>query len=169
MRKAQENNETVSLAYLGNVVEVWEKFDQENLKIDIGSDQTSLHNPWAGGYYPVGISFEDSNKMMAENPELFKEKVQGSLRRHAAAINKHTSKGTYFFDYGNAFLLECSRAGANVLSENPTLGREFKFPSYVQDIMGPMCFDYGFGPFRWVWLRQFSRNSLLYLLLESHF
>ena len=150
VRKAQENEETVSLAYLGNVVEVWEKFDQENLKIDIGSDQTSLHNPWAGGYYPVGISFEDSNKMMAEQPELFKEKVQESLRRHAAAINKHTSKGTYFFDYGNAFLLECSRAGADVLAENPTLGREFKYPSYVQDIMGPMCFDYGFGPFRWV-------------------
>ena len=150
VRKAQENNETVSLAYLGNVVEVWEKFDQENLKIDIGSDQTSLHNPWAGGYYPVGISFEDSNIMMAENPELFKEKVQDSLRRHAAAVNKHTAKGTYFFDYGNAFLLECSRAGADVLAENPTLGREFKFPSYVQDIMGPMCFDYGFGPFRWV-------------------
>ncbi|AZI69017.1 urocanate hydratase [Cloacibacterium normanense] len=150
VRKAQEIEETVSLAYLGNVVEVWEKFDQENLKIDIGSDQTSLHNPWAGGYYPVGISFEDSNKMMAEQPELFKEKVQKSLRRHAAAINKHTSKGTYFFDYGNAFLLECSRAGADVLAENPTLGREFKFPSYVQDIMGPMCFDYGFGPFRWV-------------------
>ena len=150
VRKAQENEETVSLAYLGNVVEVWEKFDQENLKIDIGSDQTSLHNPWAGGYYPVGISFEDSNKMMAENPELFKEKVYESLRRHASAINKHTEKGTYFFDYGNAFLLECSRAGANVLAENPTLGREFKYPSYVQDIMGPMCFDYGFGPFRWV-------------------
>lgn len=150
VRKAQENNETVSLAYLGNVVEVWEKFDEENLKIDIGSDQTSLHNPWAGGYYPVGISFEESNKMMAENPELFKYKVQESLRRHAAAINKHTQKGTYFFDYGNAFLLECSRAGADVLAENPTLGREFKFPSYVQDIMGPMCFDYGFGPFRWV-------------------
>lgn len=150
VRKAQENNETVSLAYLGNVVEVWEKFDEENLKIDIGSDQTSLHNPFAGGYYPVGISFEDSNKMMAENPELFKEKVYESLRRHASAINKHTAKGTYFFDYGNAFLLECSRAGADVLSENPTLGREFKFPSYVQDIMGPMCFDYGFGPFRWV-------------------
>ncbi len=150
VRKAQENNETVSLAYLGNVVEVWEKFDEENLKIDIGSDQTSLHNPWAGGYYPVGISFEESNKMMAENPELFKDKVQESLRRHAAAINKHTQKGTYFFDYGNAFLLECSRAGADVLAENPTLGREFKYPSYVQDIMGPMCFDYGFGPFRWV-------------------
>ena len=150
VRKAQENNETVSLAFLGNVVEVWEKFDEENLKIDIGSDQTSLHNPFAGGYYPVGILFEDSNKMMAENPELFKEKVYESLKRHAAAINKHTEKGTYFFDYGNAFLLECSRAGADVLSENPTLGREFKFPSYVQDIMGPMCFDYGFGPFRWV-------------------
>ena len=150
VRKAQENEETVSLAYLGNVVEVWEKFDQENLKIDIGSDQTSLHNPWAGGYYPVGFSFEDSNKMMAENPELFKEKVQESLRRHASAVNKLTAKGTYFFDYGNAFLLECSRAGADVLAENPTLGREFKYPSYVQDIMGPMCFDYGFGPFRWV-------------------
>jgi urocanate hydratase len=150
VRKAQENSETVSLAYLGNVVEVWEKFDQENLKIDIGSDQTSLHNPFAGGYYPVGISFQDSNKMMAENPELFKEEVYKSLRRHATAINKHTEKGTYFFDYGNAFLLECSRAGADVLAENPTLGREFKYPSYVQDIMGPMCFDYGFGPFRWV-------------------
>lgn len=150
VRKAQEIEETVSLAYLGNVVEVWEKFDQENLKINIGSDQTSLHNPWAGGYYPVGISFEESNKMMAENPELFKDKVQESLRRHASAVNKHTSKGTYFFDYGNAFLLECSRAGADVLAENPTLGREFKYPSYVQDIMGPMCFDYGFGPFRWV-------------------
>ncbi|MBK1897115.1 urocanate hydratase [Chryseobacterium paridis] len=150
VRKAQENKETVSLAYLGNIVEVWEKFDQENLRIDIGSDQTSLHNPWAGGYYPVGQSFEESNIMMAENPELFKEKVQETLRRHAAAINKHTEKGTYFFDYGNAFLLEASRAGADVMAENPTLGREFKFPSYVQDIMGPMCFDYGFGPFRWV-------------------
>lgn len=150
VRKAQENKETVSLAYLGNVVDVWEKFDEEGLKIDIGSDQTSLHNPWAGGYYPVGQSFEESNTMMAENPELFKEKVQETLRRHAAVINKHTEKGTYFFDYGNAFLLEASRAGADVMAENPTLGREFKFPSYVQDIMGPMCFDYGFGPFRWV-------------------
>ncbi|MCW3162517.1 urocanate hydratase [Chryseobacterium oryctis] len=150
VKKAQENKETVSLAYLGNVVEVWEKFDEVGLKIDIGSDQTSLHNPWAGGYYPVGQSFEESNTMMAENPELFKEKVQETLRRHAAAINKHTEKGTYFFDYGNAFLLEASRAGADVMVENPTLGREFKFPSYVQDIMGPMCFDYGFGPFRWV-------------------
>ena len=148
--KAQENKETVSLAYLGNIVEVWEKFDEENLKIDIGSDQTSLHNPWAGGYYPVGIPFEKANKMMAEDPDLFKEKVQESLRRHAKAINKHTDKGTYFFDYGNAFLLEASRAGADVMSDNPTLGREFKYPSYVQDIMGPMCFDYGFGPFRWV-------------------
>ncbi len=146
----QQNKESVSLAFLGNVVEVWEKFDKENLKIDIGSDQTSLHNPFAGGYYPVGISFEEANKMMAENPELFKEKVQETLRRHAAAINKHTKKGTYFFDYGNAFLLEASRAGADVMSENLTLGREFKYPSYVQDIMGPMCFDYGFGPFRWV-------------------
>ncbi len=150
VRKAQANKEIVSLAYLGNIVDVWEKFDAENLRIDIGSDQTSLHNPWAGGYYPVGISFEESNKMMAENPELFKEKVQETLRRHAAAINKHTDKGTYFFDYGNAFLLEASRAGADVMNPNPTLGREFKFPSYVQDIMGPMCFDYGFGPFRWV-------------------
>lgn len=150
VRKAQENQEVVSLAYLGNVVEVWEKFDEENLKINIGSDQTSLHNPWAGGYYPAGLSFEESNKMMAENPELFKEKVQDSLRRHATAINQHTAKGTYFFDYGNAFLLEASRAGADVMAENPTLGREFKYPSYVQDIMGPMCFDFGFGPFRWV-------------------
>ncbi|WP_027388169.1 urocanate hydratase [Chryseobacterium gregarium] len=150
VRKAQDNRETVSLAYLGNIVEVWEKFDQENVRIDIGSDQTSLHNPWAGGYYPAGQSFEESNTMMAENPELFKEKVQETLRRHAAAINKHTEKGTYFFDYGNAFLLEASRAGADVMSDHPTLGREFKFPSYVQDIMGPMCFDYGFGPFRWV-------------------
>lgn len=150
VREAQANKETVSLAYLGNVVDVWEKFDQEDLRIDIGSDQTSLHNPWAGGYYPVGQSFEESNIMMAENPELFKEKVQETLRRHAAAINKHTAKGTYFFDYGNAFLLEASRAGADVMAENPTLGREFRYPSYVQDIMGPMCFDYGFGPFRWV-------------------
>ncbi|WP_449387908.1 urocanate hydratase [Chryseobacterium lineare] len=150
VRKAQDNKESVSLAYLGNIVEVWEKFDQENVRIDIGSDQTSLHNPWAGGYYPVGQSFEESNRMMAEDPELFKDKVQESLRRHAEAINKHTAKGTYFFDYGNAFLLEASRAGADVMAENPTLGREFKFPSYVQDIMGPMCFDYGFGPFRWV-------------------
>ncbi|QTV06382.1 urocanate hydratase [Faecalibacter bovis] len=147
VRDAKENKEVVSIAYDGNVVEVWEKFDEENLYIDLGSDQTSLHNPWAGGYYPVGLSFEESNEMMANNPELFKEKVQESLRRHAEAVNKHTAKGTYFFDYGNAFLLEASRAGADVIAEN---GIDFKYPSYVQDIMGPMCFDYGFGPFRWV-------------------
>ena len=150
VKKAKAGKETVSLAYLGNIVDVWEKFDEENVPVDLGSDQTSLHNPWAGGYYPVDLSFEEANDMMAENPELFKEKVQETLRRHAKAINKHTEKGTYFFDYGNAFLLEASRAGADVMSDNPTLGREFKFPSYVQDIMGPMCFDYGFGPFRWV-------------------
>ncbi|NRT13728.1 urocanate hydratase [Flavobacterium sp. 28A] len=144
---AKANNEVVSLAYLGNVVDVWEKFDQENISIDLGSDQTSLHNPWAGGYYPVGISFEESNKLMTENPELFKQKVQETLRRHTEAINKHTAKGTYFFDYGNAFLLEASRAGAAIMAENNI---DFKYPSYVQDIMGPMCFDYGFGPFRWV-------------------
>ncbi len=150
VREAKEKEEVVSLAYLGNIVEVWEKFAEENVHIDLGSDQTSLHNPWAGGYYPVGISFEEANEMMANEPELFKEKVQETLRRHAKAINKHTAKGTYFFDYGNAFLLEASRAGADVMAENPTIGREFKYPSYVQDIMGPMCFDYGFGPFRWV-------------------
>ncbi|WP_093870598.1 urocanate hydratase [Tenacibaculum sp. MAR_2010_89] len=150
VRLAKENKEVISIAYLGNIVEVWEKFDEENIHIDLGSDQTSLHNPWAGGYYPVDISFEDANEMMANKPEEFKGKVQSTLRRHAAAINKHTEKGTYFFDYGNAFLLEASRAGADVMSSNPTIGREFKYPSYVQDIMGPMCFDYGFGPFRWV-------------------
>ncbi|WP_028890088.1 urocanate hydratase [Tenacibaculum ovolyticum] len=150
VEKAKENKETVSLAYLGNIVDVWEKFDEANVHVDLGSDQTSLHNPWAGGYYPADISFDDANEMMANEPELFKEKVQETLRRHAKAINKHTAKGTYFFDYGNAFLLEASRAGADVMSDNPTIGREFKYPSYVQDIMGPMCFDYGFGPFRWV-------------------
>ena len=150
VQKAKENKEVVSIAYLGNVVEVWEKFDEANVYVDLGSDQTSLHNPWAGGYYPVGLSLEEANDMMANNPEEFKVKVQESLRRQAEAINKHTAKGTYFFDYGNAFLLESSRAGAEVMNENPTLGREFKYPSYVQDIMGPMCFDYGFGPFRWV-------------------
>jgi urocanate hydratase len=144
---AKANKEIVSIAFLGNSVEVWEKFDEENIHINLGSDQTSLHNPWAGGYYPAGITFEDANEMMANNPELFKEKVQESLRRHAAAINKHNAKGTYFFDYGNAFLLEASRAGADVMAKN---GIDFKYSSYVQDIMGPMCFDYGFGPFRWV-------------------
>ena len=147
VKKAQENNETVSIGYLGNIVDVWEKFDEENLHIDLGSDQTSLHNPWAGGYYPMDFSFEDSNELMATNPEKFKEEVQKTLRRHAKAINKHTEKGTYFFDYGNAFLLESSRAGADVFAENHI---DFKYNSYVQDIMGPMCFDYGFGPFRWV-------------------
>ena len=147
VRLAKAHLEVVSLAYLGNVVDVWEKFDQENIKIDLGSDQTSLHNPWAGGYYPIGYSFEDSNDMMAENPEKFKEEVQKTLRRHADAINKHAENGTYFFDYGNAFLLESSRAGADVMAENHI---DFKYKSYVQDIMGPMCFDYGFGPFRWV-------------------
>jgi urocanate hydratase len=144
---AKANNETVSIGYLGNVVDVWERFDEENILIDLGSDQTSLHNPWAGGYYPVGISFEEANEMMANNPVLFKEKVQETLRRHTTAINKHTTKGTYFFDYGNAFLLEASRAGADIMAENNI---DFRYPSYVQDIMGPMCFDYGFGPFRWV-------------------
>jgi len=147
VNKAKENKEIISIAYLGNIVEVWEKFDKENVYIDLGSDQTSLHNPWAGGYYPVGISFEDANEMMANKPDLFKEKVQESLRRQAIAINRHTAKGTYFFDYGNAFLLEASRAGADIMADN---GIDFKYPSYVQDIMGPMCFDYGFGPFRWV-------------------
>ncbi|MGV6861994.1 MAG: urocanate hydratase [Putridiphycobacter sp.] len=145
--KAKANKEVVSIAYQGNIVDVWEKFEEENIFIDLGSDQTSLHNPWAGGYYPVGLSFEEANEMMANNPELFKEKVQESLRRQAKSINHHTAKGTYFFDYGNAFLLEASRAGAEVMAEN---GIDFKYPSYVQDIMGPMCFDYGFGPFRWV-------------------
>jgi urocanate hydratase len=144
---AKANNEVVSIAYLGNVVDVWEKFYEQNLHIDLGSDQTSLHNPWAGGYYPVGLSFEAANEMMANEPVLFKQKVQETLRRHTTAINKHCANGTYFFDYGNAFLLEASRAGADIMAENHI---DFKYPSYVQDIMGPMCFDYGFGPFRWV-------------------
>jgi urocanate hydratase len=147
VRIAKENKEVVSIAYLGNVVDVWEKFDEENIYIDLGSDQTSLHNPWAGGYYPAGLKFEEANKMMAENPELFKKYIQESLRRHAASVNKHTKKGTYFFDYGNAFLLESSRAGAEIMAEN---GIDFKYPSYIQDILGPLCFDFGFGPFRWV-------------------
>jgi urocanate hydratase len=147
VRQAKANKEVVSIAYLGNIVEVWEQFDRENLHIDLGSDQTSLHNPWAGGYYPIGFTFEEANEMMANQPEKFKEEVQKTLRRHADAINKHTAKGTYFFDYGNAFLLESSRAGADVMATNNI---DFKYPSYVQDIMGPMCFDYGFGPFRWV-------------------
>ncbi len=147
VQSALQNQEVVSIAYLGNIVDVWERFDQENVHIDLGSDQTSLHNPWAGGYYPMGYSFEESNALMANDPAKFKTEVQNTLRRHAAAINKHTAKGTYFFDYGNAFLLEASRAGADVFAENHI---DFKYNSYVQDIMGPMCFDYGFGPFRWV-------------------
>lgn len=147
VKTATSNNETVSLAFIGNVVDVWERFDAENIFIHLGSDQTSLHNPWAGGYYPVGLSFEESNDLMSENPKVFKKKVQESLRRQAEAINKHTEKGTYFFDYGNAFLLEASRAGADVMASNQI---DFKYPSYVQDILGPMCFDYGFGPFRWI-------------------
>lgn len=163
VKSAKENKEVVSIAFLGNIVEVWEKFAEENVYVDLGSDQTSLHNPWAGGYYPAGITFEESNVMMVENPALFKEKVQESLRRQVAAINKHTAKGTYFFDYGNAFLLEASRAGAKIYKDSKgnlcnmetlsSLGEEterWEYPSYVQDIMGPMCFDYGFGPFRWV-------------------
>ncbi len=146
-QKAISDNEVVSLAFVGNVVDVWEKFNTEDLFIHLGSDQTSLHNPWAGGYYPVGLSFEEANDMMSGNPEAFKEKVQESLRRQVNAINKHTARGTYFFDYGNAFLLEASRAGADIMAKNNI---DFRYPSYVQDILGPMCFDYGFGPFRWV-------------------
>jgi len=145
--KAQKNKEVVSIAFIGNIINVWERFDEESIFIHIGSDQTSLHIPWTGGYYPADTSYEQSNILIRENPELFKEKVQASLVRHANAINKHTKKGTYFFDYGNAFLLESSRAGADVMAENNI---DFKYPSYVQDILGPMCFDYGFGPFRWV-------------------
>lgn len=147
VRKAKSDKEVVSIAYSGNVVDVWERFYEEDIQIDLGSDQTSLHNPWAGGYYPVGLSFEESNQLMAEDPAKFKEEVQKTLVRHVRIVNKHAQRGTYFFDYGNAFLLESSRAGADILAEN---GLEFKYPSYVQDIMGPMCFDLGFGPFRWV-------------------
>ena len=150
IRKAVADKEVVSLAYEGNVVDLWERLADEDMHVDLGSDQTSLHNPWAGGYYPVGYSYEESKRMMAEEPERFKECVQESLRRHAAAINRLSDKGMYFFDYGNAFLLEASRAGADVLLEN---GR-FRYPSYVQDIMGPLFFDYGFGPFRWVCMSQ---------------
>lgn len=147
VKQAKTAKEVVSIAYQGNIVDVWERFDADNIYVDLGSDQTSLHNPWAGGYYPAGLRFEESNAMMRSNPELFKQHVQESLRRHVAAVNKHTAKGTYFFDYGNAFLLESSRAGADVMAAD---GINFRYPSYVQDIMGPMCFDFGFGPFRWV-------------------
>ena len=150
IRKAMENKETVSLAYVGNVVDLWERLAAENIPVDLGSDQTSLHNPWAGGYYPVGQSFEESVRMMAEEPEKFREAVRASLRRHVAAINELAAKGMYFFDYGNAFLLESSRAGADILKADGT----FRYPSYVQDIMGPLYFDYGFGPFRWVCMSE---------------
>ena len=145
-KKAVAEKRVVSMAYVGNVVDLWERLADENIKVDLGSDQTSLHNPWAGGYYPVGYSLEESKRMMAEEPERFKAAVQESLRRQVAAINKLTANGMYFFDYGNAFLLEASRAGADILDEKGG----FRYPSYVQDIMGPMFFDYGFGPFRWV-------------------
>jgi Urocanate hydratase len=146
IKKARELNEAVSLAYQGNIVDLWEKLADHDIRVDIGSDQTSLHNPWAGGYYPVGLTFDESNRMISEDPEKFKSYVRKSLIRQVEAINRHTKKGTYFFDYGNAFLLEASRAGADVLKPDG----EFRYPSYVQDIMGPLCFDYGFGPFRWV-------------------
>lgn len=153
IEKARTQKEAVSLAYQGNIVDLWEKFAKDNIKIELGSDQTSLHNPWAGGYYPAGISFEEANKMMAEQPEQFKKEVQKTLVRHATAINKLTANGMYFFDYGNAFLLEAGRAGADVFLPSKNGEKEkstFKYPSYIQDILGPMCFDYGFGPFRWV-------------------
>ena len=146
VRRAVDAGETVSLAFPGNIVDVWERFADEGIRVDIGSDQTSLHNPWAGGYYPAGVSFEESNRMISEEPDRFRDLVRESLRRQVNAINRHTERGTYFFDYGNAFLLEASRAGADILRPDG----EFRYPSYVQDIMGPVCFDYGFGPFRWV-------------------
>ena len=146
VRKARELRETVSLGYQGNIVDLWEQFTDNDIMVDIGSDQTSLHNPWAGGYYPAGLTFEESNRMISDDPEKFKWHVRKSLVRQVEAINRHTKNGTYFFDYGNAFLLEASRAGADILKPD----REFRYPSYVQDIMGPLCFDYGFGPFRWV-------------------
>ena len=147
VKVAKKNKEVVSLAYHGNIITIWKEFYKSNVFIDIGSDQTSLHNPWSGGYYPEGIDFENANEMISNDPSLFKLKVKESLLLHAEFINKHCEKGTYFFDYGNAFLLETSKAGGDVFSDD---GVNFKFPSYVQDIMGPMCFDYGFGPFRWV-------------------
>lgn len=147
-RQAQQNKEAVSLAYQGNVVDLWERLVKENMLVDIGSDQTSLHNPWAGGYYPAGFSLEESNQMMAKEPARFKKEVQNSLVRHINAVNALNKKGMYFFDYGNAFLLEVSRAGGDVFKDGK--GGDFRYNSYVQDILGPMCFDYGFGPFRWV-------------------
>ena len=150
IRQAVKDKRVVSMAYVGNVVDLWERLADEDIHVDLGSDQTSLHNPWAGGYYPVGLSLEESKQMMAEDPAQFKEKVQASLRRQVAAINRLADRGMYFFDYGNAFLLESSRAGADVFSTCSSAKGSFRYPSYVQDIMGPMFFDYGFGPFRWV-------------------
>ncbi len=150
IRKAVTDKEVVSMAYIGNVVDLWERLADEDVKVDLGSDQTSLHNPWAGGYYPAGLSFEQAKRMMADEPEAFKQAVQASLRRQVTAINKLTAKGMYFFDYGNAFLLESSRAGADILREDGS----FRYPSYVEDIMGPLYFDYGFGPFRWVCMSE---------------
>ncbi len=150
IRKAVRNREVVSMAYIGNVVDLWERLADEDIRVDLGSDQTSLHNPWAGGYYPAGLSFEESKRLMADEPEKFKQAVQTSLRRQVKAINALSAKGMYFFDYGNAFLLESSRAGADILKEDGS----FRYPSYVEDIMGPLYFDYGFGPFRWVCMSQ---------------
>ncbi|MBC7475575.1 MAG: urocanate hydratase [Candidatus Sericytochromatia bacterium] len=146
IKQAKENQEAVSLAYQGNIVDLWEKFNETDIKIDLGSDQTSLHNPWAGGYYPAGLSYEEANQLMSDNPEKFKELIKSTLVRHIKAVNNLSEKGMYFWDYGNAFLLEASRAGADVLKSD----NKFKYPSYVEGIMGPLCFDYGFGPFRWV-------------------
>jgi urocanate hydratase len=146
VRRATSEKESVSIAFLGNIVDVWEKFAEDDIYIDLGSDQTSLHNPWSGGYYPAGLSFEESNRLMADDPDTFKSLVRNSLKRQVEAINRHSARGTYFFDYGNAFLLEASRAGGDLLLPDGS----FRYPSYVQDIMGPMCFDFGFGPFRWV-------------------
>ena len=150
IRRACADKEVVSLAYQGNIVDLWERLGEEDIRVDLGSDQTSLHNPWAGGYYPAGYTYEESRKMMAAEPERFKECVRASLRRQAAAIGRLAAKGMYFFDYGNAFLLEASRAGADIVNPDGT----FIYPSYVQDIMGPLFFDYGFGPFRWVCMSQ---------------
>ena len=151
---AKLNDEIVSIAYKGNIIEVWEAFYNKEICVDIGSDQTSLHNPYSGGYYPIGLSFEESNKLIKNNQEKFKEEVKKSLVRHVNIINKHVEKGTYFFDYGNAFLLESSKADADITDDNGN----FKYPSYVQDIMGPMCFDFGFGPFRWICASGKSRD-----------
>jgi urocanate hydratase len=174
IKQAQEQAEIVSIAYIGNIVELWEAFYEADIHIAIGSDQTSLHNPWSGGYYPVGHSFESAKRLMSEDPIKFKKAVQDSLVRQVAAINKHTARGTYFFDYGNAFLLEASRAGADIMDESKL---NFRYPSYVQDIMGPMCFDFGFGPFRWVCTSgknkdltltdQIARNVLSSLLEDA--